>query len=152
MKKVQLTQEGLEKLQQEYKELKEIKRPTAVERLQRARAMGDLKENSEYSAAKEDLALVEGRLQELENILKDVEITDHHTGNQIVEIGNSVTVEHDGITEIFSIVGEFEADPMNKKLSHTSPIGQALLGKQVGEIVEIKVPAGKAVYKVLNIE
>jgi transcription elongation factor GreA len=152
MKKIQLTQEGFDKLKKELKDIKEEKRPAAVERLQKARAMGDLSENSEYTAAKEDLALVEGRIQELETILKDVQITDHHEGNQIIEIGNKIIVEHDGKQDEFYIVGEFEADPLNKKLSTTSPIGKGLLGKRVGETVEIQIPAGKTSYKILGIQ
>lgn len=151
MKKIQLTKEGLENLQKEYQELKDKTRPVAVERLQKARAMGDLKENSEYTAAKEELALVEGRIHELEVILKNVEITEHPANAQIVEIGSAVSVESNGEKNEFLIVGEFEADPMNKKLSHTSPIGKALLGKAVGDIIEVDVPAGKITYRILSI-
>lgn len=152
MKKIQLTKEGLENLQNEYQDLKDKKRPAAVERLQKARAMGDLSENSEYSAAKEELALVEGRIQELEGILKNVEVTGHHSTNQIVEIGNTVIVENEGEQHEFLIVGEFEADPLNGKLSQTSPIGSALFGKKVGDIIEIEIPAGKTTYKIVSIK
>lgn len=152
MKKIQLTKEGFEKLQNELQELRDKKRPAAVERLQKARAMGDLSENSEYTAAKEDLALVEGRTQELEAILKDVEVTENHTQHDGIEIGDTIVVEHNGQQEEYSIVGEFEADPMNKKLSHTSPIGKALLGKTVGETVEVTIPAGKTTYTILSIK
>lgn len=152
MKKIQLTKEGFDKLQKEYRSLKDTARHSAVERLQKARAMGDLKENSEYTAAKEDLALVEGRIQELETILKDVEITDHHAGSQVVEVGNDITVEHNGKQDQFEVVGEFEADPMNKKLSQTSPIGKALLGHKVGETVAVTIPAGKTSYKIISIK
>ncbi len=152
MKKIQLTKEGFEKLQNELQELRDKKRPAAVERLQKARAMGDLSENSEYTAAKEDLALVEERIQELESILKDVEVTENHAQHDGIEIGDTVVVEHNGQQEEYSIVGEFEADPMNKKLSHTSPIGKALLGKTVGETVEVIIPAGKTTYKILSIK
>lgn len=152
MKKIQLTKEGFEKLQKELRELRDKKRPAAVERLQKARAMGDLSENSEYTAAKEDLALVEGRTQELEAILKDVEVTENHTQHDGIEIGDKIVVEHNGQQEEYSIVGEFEADPMNKKLSHTSPIGKALLGKTVGETVEVTIPAGKTTYTIIDIK
>lgn len=152
MKKIQLTKEGFEKLQRELRELRDKKRPAAVERLQKARAMGDLSENSEYTAAKEDLALVEGRTQELEAILKDVEVTENHTQHDGIEIGDTIVVEHNGQQEEYSIVGEFEADPMNKKLSHTSPIGKALLGKTVGETVEVTIPAGKTTYTIIDIK
>ncbi|MBI4004619.1 transcription elongation factor GreA [Candidatus Roizmanbacteria bacterium] len=152
MKKIQLTKEGYETLQKEYRELKEHKRPAAVERLQKARAMGDLSENSEYTAAKEDLALVEGRVQELEEILRDVEIIDQQIGDRVVKIGKSVTVEREGERATYMIVGEFEADPMNKKLSHTSPIGKALLGRKVDEVVKINTPAGKTTYSIVDIK
>jgi transcription elongation factor GreA len=151
MKKIQLTQEGFEKLKEEYAQLKDVKRHEAVERLQKARAMGDLSENSEYTAAKEDLALVEGRIQELESILKDAEITDHHADTLVVEIGNTVVIENEHGKNEFLIVGEYEADPMNKKLSHTSPIGKALLGKKLGDSVMIKIPAGTTTYKIVEV-
>jgi transcription elongation factor GreA len=152
MKKIQLTREGFENLQKELKDLLENKKPAAVERLSRARAMGDLSENSEYVAAKEDLALVEGRIQEVEEIIKTAEVVTNHNGNHAVDVGVTVTVEADGKQDVFHIVGEFEADPMNKKLSHTSPIGKALIGKKVGDIVEVKIPAGKIQYKILEIK
>lgn len=152
MKKIQLTREGYEKLQKEYRTLKDTARQSAVERLQKARAMGDLKENSEYSAAKEDLALVEGRIQELETILKDVVITNQHGDSLVVELGNKVVVEHDGKESEFDIVGEFEADPMNGKLSQSSPIGKALLDRKVGDTVEVVIPAGKTSYKIISIK
>jgi len=152
MKKTQLTKEGYEKLQKEYKELSEVKKPYAVDRLQKARSMGDLSENSEYSAAKEELAFVEGRIQEIEEILKTVEVVENNGQNGAVEVGTSVTVEINGKKELFQIVGEFEADPLNKKLSHTSPIGQALVGKKVGDWIEVEVPAGKIKYKIVEIK
>ena len=151
MKKIQLTKEGYENLQKELKNLTEVKKPQAIERLSKARAMGDLSENSEYVAAKEDLALVEGRVQEVEEILKTAEVVTNHNGNHVVDVCVTVTVEADGKTDQFQIVGEFEADPMNKKLSHTSPIGKALLGKKVGELVEVIIPAGKIQYKILEV-
>lgn len=152
MKKTQLTQDGFETLKNEYEDLTKVKKPYAVERLHKARSMGDLSENSEYTAAKEELAFVDGRILEIEEILKEVEIVSNHsTGNQI-ELGTSVTVEVNGKKELFQIVGEFEADPMSKKLSHTSPIGQALIGKKQGEWVEVTVPAGKIKYKIVEIK
>jgi len=152
MKKNQLTKEGFENLQKELKNLTETKKPQAVERLSKARAMGDLSENSEYTAAKEDLSFVEGRIQEVEEILKTAEVVTNHNGNHTVDVGVTVTVEADGKQDEFHIVGEFEADPMNKKLSHTSPIGKALLGKKIGDLVEVAIPAGKIQYKILEIK
>ncbi|KKP87347.1 MAG: Transcription elongation factor GreA [Microgenomates group bacterium GW2011_GWC2_46_7] len=152
MKKTQLTKSGFENLKKELEELIARKRPYAVERLHKARSMGDLSENSEYSAAKEELAFVEGRIQEIEVILKTVEVVENHTNGSKIEVGTSVTVEIDGKKELFQIVGEFEADPMNKKLSQTSPIGQALVGKKAGDWVEVNVPAGKIKYKIVEIK
>lgn len=151
MKKTQLTQEGFDTLKKEYEDLTKVKKPYAVERLHKARSMGDLSENSEYTAAKEELAFVDGRILEIEEILKNVEIVENHLNSNKIELGTSVTVEVNGKKELFQIVGEFEADPMSKKLSHTSPIGQALLGKKRGEWIEVEVPAGKIKYKIVEI-
>lgn len=151
MKQVELTQEGFNKLQAEHQELLSTKRPAAIERLQKARAMGDLSENSEYSAAKDEIGIVEGRIQEIEEILKNVVIIAETKGN-IVSLGSKVFVEADGEKQEFHIVGEFEADPLNGKLSQTSPIGKALLGKNAGDTVEIEIPAGKTTYKILEIQ
>lgn len=152
MKKFQLTKEGHDTIQKEYKELTEKKRPYAVERLQKARGMGDLSENSEYTASKEELALVEGRIQEIEEILKYAEIVQNHNHGASIEVGSRISVETNGQRDQFEIVGEFEADPSKKKLSQTSPIGKALLGKKIGEEVEISVPAGKINYRIVDIK
>ena len=150
--KTQLTQEGLEKLQSELETLSGVKRAEAVQRLSRARAMGDLSENSEYQAAKEDLGVVEGRIQELNAILKDAVVVSSDSKTSNVSIGSTVTVEVNGASQTFSIVGEFEADPMNKKLSASSPIGSALIKKKVGDTVEVHIPAGKTNYKIIDIQ
>jgi len=152
MKKVQLTKIGFEKLQLELKELKNKTKEEVLKRLNQARAMGDLSENSAYSAAKEELNLIEGRIAELEEILKNAEIVEGNNNKNIVQVGSSVLVEINGKKEQFEIVGEFEADPLNKKLSHTSPIGKALVGKKIGEWVEVEVPAGKIRYKIVEIQ
>lgn len=151
MNKIQLTKEGFEKLQVEYRDLTEKKRPYTVEQLQKARAMGDLAENSAYSSGKEELALVEGRIRELDEILKNVEIVEFSSDTSQVHVGSKVTVEINGSSTIFQIVGEFEADPTQQKLSQSSPIGKALLGKKVGESVQITIPAGTIIYKILDI-
>ena len=152
MNKVQLTKEGYDKLQQELKDLVDKKRPYTVLRLQKARAMGDLSENSEYSAAKEELAFVEGRVREIETLIKNAEVVEIQRNGEIISLGDRVTVQNNGTREEFFIVGEFEADPMQKKLSNTSPIGRSLLGKKVGDSVEVEVPAGKILYKVVDIK
>lgn len=151
MAKIQLTKQGYDSLQKEYQDLVKNKKPQTVDRLQKARGMGDLSENSEYAAAKDGLAFVEGRIQEIEEILKTVEVVENHNGGNSVKVGTSVTVEVNGKKELFQIVGEFEADPMNKKLSQNSPIGQALINKKVGDLVEVTIPAGKVQYKIIEI-
>lgn len=152
MQKTQLTKDGYEKLKNELDELVKNKKPYAIDRLQTARSMGDLSENSEYSAAKEDLAFVEGRVREIEEILKNVEIIENHNHAATVSLGSTITVELNGIKSDLNIVGEFEADPMEKKLSSTSPIGKALLGRKIGELVTVEVPDGKITYKILAIK
>ncbi len=152
MNKIQLTQEGLDKLREELRDLKENQRQEAVDRLQKARGMGDLSENSEYTAAKENLELVEKRIQEIEEVTKNAQIVANNVNYQQVSLGSVVMIETDGQKDTFRIVGEFEADPLQKKLSSTSPIGKALLGKSLGETVEIEVPAGKTSYKILKIK
>jgi transcription elongation factor GreA len=146
-----LTKEGLEELKREFDELINVKRPIAVQRLSDARDLGDLSENSEYTAAKQDLAFMDGRIAELEEILHNAKvITSHSKGN--VGVGSKVTVHINGKKEVFTVVGEWEADPGQKKISHESPLGKALIGKRVGDQVEVDAPAGKILYKIVSIE
>lgn len=146
-----LTQEGLEELQKEYNELKNVKRPETVTRLADARELGDLSENSEYAAAKQDLAFIDGRILELEEIIHTAKVVTNH-GKLNVEIGAKITLHVNGKKDTFSLVGEWEADPSNKKISHSSPLGKALMGKKVGDEIEVDAPAGKVKYKILSIE
>ena len=125
MKNTQLTQEGFQNLESELNELKNTKRPTAVDRLAKARSMGDLSENSEYTASKEELSFIDGRILEIEEILKTAEVVDTKTDNHTVSIGNKIVVQTNDALEEYTIVGEFEADPLNKKLSASSPIAKA---------------------------
>ncbi len=155
MKKIKLTKQGYHKIKEEHEEIKKNKHPKAIDRLQKARAMGDLSENSEYTSAKEDLAFVEGRIQELETILSNAEIIEEMEMNSgIVELGSTVVAAlgKDNSHHEFMIVGEFEADPQKKRLSHTSPIGSALIGKKKGQKVKIKVPAGEIEYIIIDIK
>jgi len=152
MPKIQLTQKGFDDLQLELEDLIKNKKSKAIDRLSKARSMGDLKENSEYTAAKEELALVEGRIQEINNVLSNAEVTLMYKAGNKIEIGSTVTVDINGQKDTFQIVGEFEADPMNKKLSQNSPIGQALINKKIGDLVEINIPAGKIQYKIIEIK
>ena len=149
--KVLLTKEGLAELKREHEVLVNVKRPEAVARLAAARELGDLSENSEYAAAKQDLSFMDGRILELEEILHGAKVITNH-GKSHVDVGSKVTLHVNGKKEMFMLVGEWEADPKEKKISHESPLGKALLGKKVGEKVEVEAPAGKVLYKVLHIE
>jgi len=152
--KVYLTQEGLEKLQKELKNLVNVRKPQVVERLATTRVPGELVENNDYNQAKQDLAFVEGRISELEEILARAEvIKKNHSGDhRRVGLGCQIEVEVNGRNNVFHLVGEWEADPLNQKISYESPLGKALLGKKVGEKVEVEAPAGKLVYTILAIK
>jgi transcription elongation factor GreA len=146
-----LTKEGLAELKAEYDDLLNVKRPVAVSRLSDARELGDLSENSEYAAAKQDLSFIDGRIAELEEILHGAKIITSHK-RSAVDVGCKVTLHINGKKEVFTVVGEWEADPSQKKISHSSPLGKALLGKKPGEQVEVEAPAGKVLYKIVEIE
>lgn len=150
---IQVTQKGLDELQKEYDELVNTKRPQLVDRLSNARSQGDLSENSDYHNAKDELEFLDGRIAELEDVLKNaVVMSDANGVANGVSVGTKVTVQTNGNQKTYHIVGEWEADPVKLKISHASPLGQALLGKKVGEQVEVDAPAGKIVYEVLSIE
>jgi len=151
--KILITKEGLETLKAEYRKLKDVKRPALVERLYQARLQGDLAENSEYTNSKEELAFVDGRLDELEEVLKRVAVVDQsHADCQQVGLGCRVTVKSDRGVNIFHLVGEWEAKPSEAKISHQSPLGQSLMGKKVGDQVKFSAPAGEIIYTVVKID
>jgi len=151
---VQLTKEGYEALKKELSQLVEEKRPKLVDRLSFARQQGDLTENSDYTNAKEELEFLDGRIAELEMVIKTASVVDGHTNHKSdgVGVGTTVTVRVNGDKHVYEIVGEWEADPINQKISHQSPLGQALVGKNVGEKVEVEAPVGKVTYEILAIE
>lgn len=151
-KHIQITKEGLETLKKELYELSEVKRPKVVERLSNARTQGDLAENSDYHNAKDELDFLDGRISELEDVLQKATLVSEGDKNGGVAVGTSVTLRTNGQKHLFHIVGEWEADPMQKKISHTSPLGVALIGKKVGDKVEVEAPAGKILYEILSIE
>lgn len=152
-KKIYLTKEGLEELKKEHQELAKVKRPEVVTRVTEARNQGDLSENAEYSAAREELAFIDGRIEELEEMLKQVEIIDETPGgHSVVSLGSEVTIAINGKEEVYRVVGEWEADPAEKKISHESPLGKALLGKKTGESAEVEAPAGKVIYTVVSVK
>lgn len=149
--KVIITKEGLSELKNELLELSEKKRPDVVSRLALARGQGDLSENSEYAAAKQDLSFIDGRIAELELVISEAKVIISHPKAKI-DVGCKVTLHVNGKKDIYTIVGEWEANPFEKKISHSSPLGKALLGKRVGEKVEVEAPIGKIIYKIISIE
>jgi transcription elongation factor GreA len=149
--KVEITKTGLEALKKELDELVNIKRPKIVERLSNARLQGDLSENSDYHNAKDELEFLDGRISELESVTRHATVVSGSGNGNEVSLGTRVTLKTGGLEHIFHIVGEWEADPAEKKISHTSPLGQALLGKNKGDKVEVEAPAGKVIYEILEI-
>ncbi|HSW88609.1 MAG TPA: transcription elongation factor GreA [Candidatus Saccharimonadales bacterium] len=153
-KKIYLTKEGLEELKAEYEEISKKKRPEVVLRLAAARDQGDLSENAEYSAARDELSFIDGRIDELEELLRQVELIEEPKkgSKTVVSLGSTVTVHLGKKQEDFTVVGEWEADPGAKKISDQSPLGKALMGKAVGEKVEVEAPAGKILYTILSVK
>ena len=150
-KQFHLTKEGVDELKLECDGLI-AQRPVIAERIKTAREFGDLAENAEYTSARQEQERVEGRIAEIEHILLNVEVIKKPRGDSKVQLGSKVTLKGDsGKQKEFQVVGTVEADPMNGKISDESPIGQALLGKKVGDAVEIKTPAETAAYKVVDI-
>lgn len=151
IQKIQFTQVGLDEILAEIEELKKLKLPKAIDRVSRARDFGDLSENAEYHAAKEDLSFLEGKVEELEELVAKAEVVDAPSSSDGVNIGCKVTLTVGGKEHTYQVVGEWEADPMKMKISHTSPLGQALLGKKKGEDVEFEAPVGKVIYNIKKI-
>lgn len=153
-KKYVMTYEGLKKLEEELEYLKTTKRKEITEKIKVALSFGDLSENSEYDEAKNDQAFLEGRIIQLENMLKNASIVDESDiPKDKVSVGNLVRVKDFEFDEEvnFLIVGSAEADPLENKISNESPIGSALIGKKVGETVEVQVPDGINKFKILEI-
>ena len=139
---ITLTPEGYLELETELKELKEVKRPEVIQALKEARALGDLSENSDYDAARNAQAQIEGRIKELEYKLEHCEIIEAKKGGKI-SVGSTVTITYDdGEEETYKIVGSLEADPFENKISNESPIGVAVIGHKKGDTVAVESPNG----------
>ena len=148
-----LTPEGLQKLKEELKERKTIRRQEIAERLGEAKVLGDLSENTEYSTAKDAQAFNEGKVLELEEMIRNAAVIRPSEGNKDkVGLGSIVEVESGFKKQIFNIVGSGEAQPSQGKISNESPLGQAFLGRRVGDIIEVETPKGRARYKIINIK
>lgn len=157
--KIILTQEGYEKLKQELEHLETVGRAQSAERIRRARAQGDLSENFEYHEAKRAQAMLEGRIRELKRILEIAEVVDHLPGEDgVVTVGSVVTVEdlEHGEEWTFRVVDTasaavFGADEEVEHVSAASPIGQAIVGKKVGDVVQVETPGGTVDYEILSV-
>lgn len=150
-KNVYLTAQGLADTKEELLFLKHTKRRQIAEIIHQARQYGDLAENSEYDAALEEQAMVENRISELENILKNAKVIANQHTEDFVVIGSTVKIEMDNGIDEFTIVGRVEADPSKKRISNESPLGSALMGAKKGEVVEVVTPVVKYKCKVLDI-
>lgn len=154
-KEVLLTAEGLEKIKQELEVFKTQKRHEVAERLKEAIAQGDLSENSEYDAAKEEQAFIEARIVTLENMIRNAKIiSSDNVDKNKVSIGSKVSIQElpDGDTETYKIVGSAESDPLSGKISNESPIGSELIGKKVGEVIHVPAPSGTLQFKIIEID
>lgn len=149
--KVHLTQEGFKEIKSELDNLMKNKRPKSVDRVARARDFGDLSENNEYQQARDELSFIDGRIEELQEIIAKAVVVDSKKKRKAVDIGCKVTLRGNGKKHEYTIVGEWEADPKEKKISHQSPLGKALVGRKVGEEVELEAPAGKIIYEIKKI-
>ncbi|MFH1185565.1 MAG: transcription elongation factor GreA [Chloroflexota bacterium] len=150
---IYLTNEGLAKLKVELDHLKGPRRRELAKRLRSAIQMGDLSENADYHKAKEDQAFLEGRIQEVEHSIRNAVIIEEDASAEAVGLGNHVTIQEGRSTaETYHLVGAKEADPRNGKISNESPIGRALTGCKVGDVVRVETPGGSIKLKILKIE
>ncbi|HKZ82318.1 MAG TPA: transcription elongation factor GreA [Anaerolineae bacterium] len=148
-----LTPEGKRRLEEELEYLSTTKRKELADRLFVATRQGDLSENADYIHAKEEQAFLEGRIKTIQALLRNVVLIEEQSGG-IVRIGSKITVSEDGLDELetFLMVGAAEADPTKGRISNVSPLGQALMGKMVGDRVTVQAPAGEIVFRIVGIE
>lgn len=146
-----ITEDGLKRLKEELIEFKTNKRKEIAERIREAKELGDLSENAEYTEAKEEQAFIEGKIIELEHIIKNARLIKSEKASDIVKIGSRIKVKFDGKEAEYIIVGSNEANPSKGRISNESPIGKAFLNKRVGDVVSVDVPQGKKELKIISI-
>ena len=151
-KAVLLTEDGLKKLHEELKVLKEDRRKEVIERIQEAVSHGDLSENADYAQAKEEQSFIEGRIIEIEEMIKNAQIIAHSSNRNLVSIGSTVSLKINGKDAKYTIVGANEANPAAGKISNESLVGRALLGAKKHDKVPVETPAGKAEYEIVSID
>ena len=150
-KKYLLTQEGLLKLNEELKHLINDKRKEIIERIREAAAHGDLRENADYAQAREEQSFIEGRIMEIEDMIKNAEIITASTQHNTVTIGSTIKLKVDGVEKTYTIVGSNEANPLEGKISNESNVGSSLLNKKIGDKIVIETPAGNKEYEIIGI-
>ena len=152
--KVPMTAEGHTRLEVELKNLKQNERPSVIQAIEEARAHGDLSENAEYHAAKEQQGMIEGRIQVIESNLSRAEVIDPKdlSGSRVVFASTVTIADEDDNESIYQIVGVDEVDVSAGKISHSSPIGRALIGRNIGDEVEVKIPSGDTYFEILKID
>ena len=147
-----ITKEGLERLKNELEDLKKSKRREIANRISEAKELGDLSENAEYSDAKDELAFNEGKINELEYVIKNCNVIESGKISDKVIVGSKVKISAEGKEFEYTIVGSNEADPTNGLISNESPMGKAFLGKKVSEIAKVELPQGVKEFNILSIE
>jgi transcription elongation factor GreA len=147
-----ISPEKYEELGLELKELRLQKMPDLAKRIDDARQLGDLSENAEYHAAREEMAWTQSRMKEIQYILDNAEMIEEGSSGDAVGLGSTVVVEYNGVKRELQIVGAQEADPMNGRISNDSPLGHAFFGHKKGDKVEVEVPAGKQMYKIVQVK
>ena len=155
MEKFPLTKQGFIELEQELKNLKSVERPNIIAAIAEARSHGDLSENAEYSAAKEKQSFIEGRIQDLEAVLSRAQVIDvANTKSDVIRFGATVLVadEETDDEKNYQIVGDYEADIERNKISLSSPLAKALIGKEVGDTAEFSAPGGKKSFEILDVK
>ena len=153
-KKIYLTQEGYEELKNELDQLINVKRPANIQAIKEARALGDLSENADYDAAKNDQAEIEGRIKKIEKMLENVEIIEKGNAD-VVGLGTTVSIRYvddEDETDEYKIVGSQEADPFMSKISNESPIAKAIMNKRIGDIVDVESPNGVYQREIIDIK
>lgn len=153
-KSILLTSEGMKKLEEELEQLKTVRRKEVSEKIKVALSFGDLSENSEYDEAKNEQAIVESRINEIEAMFKNATILDESgISTETVSVGSKITVKHlkSGKVDTYKIVGSTETAPLEKKISDESPVGKAMLGHHLGEIVDVEAPSGIIQYEIVEI-
>ena len=152
-KKNLMTYEGLKKLEDELQDLKVNRRKEVAQKIKEAREQGDLSENAEYDAAKDEQRDIEARIEEIEKILKNAEVADDEFGAGVINLGSTVTVYDCEFDEelVFKLVGSTEAKSLENTISNEAPLGKALIGKVAGDEVEVETPSGIMKYKVINV-